>query len=77
MFVSEDGKSYAFWQTITLLKISGEQRMKVKQIDDHINFIRFVIKKNFGEKVTYLNNLKLYSMKADRFSNTSKCKFKR
>lgn len=75
VFVSDNGVSFVFWQTIELLRISGEQKIKVKEVPEHVNYIRFVIKKNFGDRITYFNNVELYFQKPVQYHSTSTCKF--
>ncbi len=77
MFVSDDGVSYAFWETIELLRVSGEQKVKIKDVPHYVNYMRFVIKKNFGYKITYFNNIELYYNKPTKYHSTSTCILKR
>ena len=62
LYVSKLGDLYEEWDTFNLSKKKGEQKFIFKNIKEKY-FFKILISKNFGDKVTYMNNIYFYSHK--------------
>ena len=60
LFVSKNGTSFVEWDTFLLPRVVGETRFKIRPVSADYAFFKLVVNSNYGDEVTYLNNVAFY-----------------
>lgn len=57
IYTSKKEDNFLFWSKIQAKQTAGHQFFKIENLDSSYNFIKILVKENFGGNKTYLNNI--------------------